>query len=97
MKSLKFDVKDPADHMYLLSVSEFQPGVPWKGVQSPEPEPDPYMTPAGMMGSAVLADTEHHLLQDNTGAESERVRLKLASSSDAHSCVVLHQCRIYHV
>ncbi|CAM4320338.1 unnamed protein product [Leuciscus chuanchicus] len=49
---------------------EFQPGVPWKGVQSPEPEPDPYMTPAGMMGSAVLADTEHHLLQDNTGSNS---------------------------
>ncbi|XP_051744960.1 trinucleotide repeat-containing gene 6B protein isoform X2 [Ctenopharyngodon idella] len=49
---------------------EFQPGVPWKGVQSPEPEPDPYMTPAGMMGSAVLGDTEHHLLQDNTGSHS---------------------------
>ncbi|XP_067310928.1 trinucleotide repeat-containing gene 6B protein isoform X2 [Pseudorasbora parva] len=49
---------------------EFQPGVPWKGVQSPEPEPDPYMTPVGMMGSAVLGDTEHHLLQDNTGSNS---------------------------
>ncbi|XP_050959433.1 LOW QUALITY PROTEIN: trinucleotide repeat-containing gene 6B protein-like [Labeo rohita] len=49
---------------------EFQPGVPWKGVQSPEPEPDPYMSPAGMLGSSVLSDTEHHLLQDNTGSNS---------------------------
>ncbi|XP_016298274.1 trinucleotide repeat-containing gene 6B protein-like [Sinocyclocheilus anshuiensis] len=49
---------------------EFQPGVPWKGVQSPEPEPDPYMSPAGMLGSSVLGDTEHHLLQDSTGSNS---------------------------
>ncbi|XP_051988826.1 trinucleotide repeat-containing gene 6B protein-like [Xyrauchen texanus] len=49
---------------------EFQPGVPWKGVQSPELEPDPYMTPAGMLGSTMLSDTEHHLLQDNTAKYS---------------------------
>ncbi|XP_026066468.1 trinucleotide repeat-containing gene 6B protein-like [Carassius auratus] len=49
---------------------EFQPGVPWKGVQSPEPEPDPYMNPAGIMGSTVLGDAEHHLLQDSTGSNS---------------------------
>ncbi|XP_060721170.1 trinucleotide repeat-containing gene 6B protein-like isoform X2 [Tachysurus vachellii] len=42
---------------------EFQPGVPWKGVQSPEPDPNPY---SGMLGENTLADTEHHLLQDNT-------------------------------
>uniref|UniRef100_A0A8C1U1W9 TNRC6 PABC binding domain-containing protein n=1 Tax=Cyprinus carpio TaxID=7962 RepID=A0A8C1U1W9_CYPCA len=49
---------------------EFQPGVPWKGIQSPEPEPDPYMSPAGLLGSSVLGHTEHHLLQDNTGSNS---------------------------
>ncbi|XP_076866498.1 trinucleotide repeat containing adaptor 6Bb.1 [Brachyhypopomus gauderio] len=43
---------------------EFQPGVPWKGVQSPDP--DPYMTPSGMLGSPILSDTDHQLLQDNT-------------------------------
>ncbi|XP_059418672.1 trinucleotide repeat-containing gene 6B protein-like isoform X1 [Carassius carassius] len=49
---------------------EFQPGVPWKGIQSPEPEPDPYMSPVGLMGSSMLSHTEHHLLQDNTGSNS---------------------------
>ncbi|XP_073713935.1 trinucleotide repeat-containing gene 6B protein [Misgurnus anguillicaudatus] len=52
---------------------EFQPGVPWKGV--PSPEPDPYMTPAGLLGTSVLTDTEHHLLQDNTGSNSLNTRL----------------------
>ncbi len=66
----------------MLSHSEFQPGVPWKGVQSPEPEPDPYMSPAGMLGPSVLSDTEHHLLQDNTGTETVSVHVNLASSSD---------------
>ncbi|KAG7326075.1 hypothetical protein KOW79_011000 [Hemibagrus wyckioides] len=42
---------------------EFQPGVPWKGVQSPEPDPNPY---SGMLGENTLTDTDHHLLQDNT-------------------------------
>ncbi|XP_060760116.1 trinucleotide repeat-containing gene 6B protein-like isoform X3 [Neoarius graeffei] len=42
---------------------EFQPGVPWKGVQSPEPDPNPY---SGMLVENTLTDTEHHLLQDNT-------------------------------
>lgn len=61
----------------MLSHSEFQPGVPWKGVQSPEPEPDPYMSPAGMLGPSVLSDTEHHLLQDNTGTETVSVHVNL--------------------
>lgn len=50
--------------------SEFQPGVPWKGIDRVDPESDPYMTPGSMMGNAVspnLNDTEHQLLQDNTG------------------------------
>ncbi|XP_066530193.1 trinucleotide repeat-containing gene 6B protein-like [Hoplias malabaricus] len=47
---------------------EFQPGVPWKGVQSPDPDPDPdpYITPSGMLASPALSDTDHQLLQDNT-------------------------------
>ncbi|XP_026206583.1 trinucleotide repeat-containing gene 6B protein isoform X2 [Anabas testudineus] len=48
---------------------EFQPGVPWKGIDRVDPESDPYMTPGSMMGNAVspsLNDTEHQLLQDNS-------------------------------
>ncbi|KAK6328341.1 hypothetical protein J4Q44_G00003190 [Coregonus suidteri] len=48
---------------------EFQPGVPWKGIQSIDPESDPYMTPGSMMGipgPSSLNDTEHQLLRDNT-------------------------------
>nr|XP_057917258.1 trinucleotide repeat-containing gene 6B protein isoform X2 [Doryrhamphus excisus] len=48
---------------------EFQPGVPWKGIDRVDPESDPYMTPGGMMANSVspgLNDTEHQLLQDNT-------------------------------
>ncbi|XP_061665949.1 trinucleotide repeat-containing gene 6B protein isoform X2 [Syngnathoides biaculeatus] len=48
---------------------EFQPGVPWKGIDRIDPESDPYMTPGSMMGNTVspgLSDTEHQLLQDNT-------------------------------
>ncbi|KAM3859732.1 trinucleotide repeat-containing gene 6B protein [Diretmus argenteus] len=48
---------------------EFQPGVPWKGIDRVDPESDPYMTPGSMMGnsgSPNLNDTEHQLLQDNT-------------------------------
>uniref|UniRef100_A0A8C5GER4 TNRC6 PABC binding domain-containing protein n=1 Tax=Gouania willdenowi TaxID=441366 RepID=A0A8C5GER4_GOUWI len=47
---------------------EFQPGVPWKGIDRVDPEIDPYMTPGSMMGNAVspgLSDSEHQLLQDN--------------------------------
>ncbi|XP_055085441.1 trinucleotide repeat-containing gene 6B protein isoform X2 [Periophthalmus magnuspinnatus] len=46
---------------------EFQPGVPWKGIDRVDPDTDPYITPA-MMGNAVspgLNDSEHQLL-DNT-------------------------------
>ncbi|XP_076856462.1 trinucleotide repeat-containing gene 6B protein isoform X2 [Brachyhypopomus gauderio] len=48
---------------------EFQPGVPWKGIQSVDPESDPYMTPGGMMSSSAVSslnDPEHQLLRDNT-------------------------------
>uniref|UniRef100_A0A3Q3E397 Uncharacterized protein n=1 Tax=Labrus bergylta TaxID=56723 RepID=A0A3Q3E397_9LABR len=58
-----------SDHVCVFSL-EFQPGVPWKGIDRVDPESDPYMTPGSMMGNAVspnLNDTEHQLLQDNTG------------------------------
>lgn len=44
--------------------------MPWKGIDRVDPESDPYMTPGSMMGNPVspnLNDTEHQLLQDNTG------------------------------
>ncbi|XP_060882568.1 trinucleotide repeat-containing gene 6B protein-like isoform X4 [Labrus mixtus] len=50
---------------------EFQPGVPWKGIQSGgDPESDPYMTPGGVHGSPGppnLNDSDHQLLRDNIG------------------------------
>lgn len=51
-------------------LTEFQPGVPWKGIDRVDPDTDPYITPA-MMGNAVspgLNDSEHQLL-DNTGED----------------------------
>lgn len=52
------------------AVTEFQPGVPWKGIQSADPESDPYMTPGSVLGShgpSSLSDSDHQLLRDNTG------------------------------
>lgn len=51
---------------------EFQPGVPWKGIQSGgDPESDPYMTPGGSVlgspGPPGLNDSDHQLLRDNIG------------------------------
>uniref|UniRef100_A0AAV2LR82 TNRC6 PABC binding domain-containing protein n=1 Tax=Knipowitschia caucasica TaxID=637954 RepID=A0AAV2LR82_KNICA len=46
---------------------EFQPGVPWKGIDRVDPDTDPYLTPA-MMGNSVspgLNDSEHQLLDNN--------------------------------
>ncbi|XP_063045768.1 trinucleotide repeat-containing gene 6B protein-like [Engraulis encrasicolus] len=50
---------------------EFQPGVPWKGIQSADPESDPYMTPGGVLtphDPPNLSDTDHQLLRDDTGS-----------------------------
>ncbi|XP_078793617.1 trinucleotide repeat-containing gene 6B protein isoform X4 [Oryzias latipes] len=47
---------------------EFQPGVPWKGIDRVDPESDPYMTPGSMMGNAAspgLNDSEHQLLENS--------------------------------
>ncbi|XP_016895759.1 trinucleotide repeat-containing gene 6B protein-like isoform X2 [Cynoglossus semilaevis] len=50
---------------------EFQPGVPWKGIQSGgDPESDPYMTPGSVLnspGPTSLNDSDHQLLRDNIG------------------------------
>ncbi|XP_061556018.1 trinucleotide repeat-containing gene 6B protein-like isoform X1 [Phycodurus eques] len=50
---------------------EFQPGVPWNGIQnSGDPESDPYMTPSSVLGSPgppTLNDSDHQLLRDNVG------------------------------
>ncbi|XP_054615838.1 trinucleotide repeat-containing gene 6B protein-like [Dunckerocampus dactyliophorus] len=50
---------------------EFQPGVPWNGIQnSGDPESDPYMTPSSVLGSPgppTLTDSDHQLLRDNIG------------------------------
>ncbi|XP_018594169.2 trinucleotide repeat-containing gene 6B protein-like isoform X2 [Scleropages formosus] len=49
---------------------EFQPGVPWKGIQSADPESDPYVTPGSVLGPSgpsSLSDSEHQLLRDNAG------------------------------
>lgn len=52
-------------------MTEFQPGVPWKGIQSSgDPESDPYMTPGSVLGSPgppSLNDSDHQLLRDNIG------------------------------
>uniref|UniRef100_A0A3P9BCR3 Trinucleotide repeat containing adaptor 6Bb.2 n=1 Tax=Maylandia zebra TaxID=106582 RepID=A0A3P9BCR3_9CICH len=52
-------------------ITEFQPGVPWKGIQnSGDPESDPYMTPGSVLGSPgspSLNDSDHQLLRDNIG------------------------------
>lgn len=70
--------------MFLPS-SEFQPGVPWKGIDRVDPESDPYMTPGSMMGNTAspgLNDPEHQLLQDNTGKWAP-----VPSSSPPVSCL----------
>ncbi|KAL4658044.1 trinucleotide repeat-containing gene 6B protein-like [Arapaima gigas] len=57
---------------------EFQPGVPWKGIQSADPESDPYVTPGSVLGPSgpsSLSDTEHQLLRDNTGPNSSLTTL----------------------
>ncbi|XP_053577260.1 trinucleotide repeat-containing gene 6B protein isoform X1 [Bombina bombina] len=53
---------------------EFQPGVPWKGIQNIDPESDPYVTPGSVLGGPApspIVDTDHQLLQDTpTGSNS---------------------------
>nr|DBA18824.1 TPA: hypothetical protein GDO54_017027 [Pyxicephalus adspersus] len=57
-----------------LHKNEFQPGVPWKGIQNIDPESDPYVTPGSVLGGPApspIVDTDHQLLQDTpTGSNS---------------------------
>ncbi|KAG7258882.1 hypothetical protein CRUP_035620 [Coryphaenoides rupestris] len=77
---------------------EFQPGVPWKGIDRVDPESDPYMTPGSMMGNASspnLNDSDHQLLQDNADSTPPLNTLLpspgawpySASDSNAHNTV----------
>lgn len=58
-------------NVFCSLMAEFQPGVPWKGIQnSGDPESDPYMTPGSVLGSPgpqSLNDSDHQLLRDNIG------------------------------
>ncbi|CAF90193.1 unnamed protein product, partial [Tetraodon nigroviridis] len=55
---------------------EFQPGVPWKGIQSSgDSKSDPYMAPGSVLGSpgtSNLNDSDHQLLRDNIGMSVPR-------------------------
>lgn len=65
--------------LFLLVVlmAEFQPGVPWKGIQSSgDSQSDPYMAPGSVLGSpgtSSLNDSDHQLLRDNIGMRLYRV------------------------
>lgn len=65
-------VRQYKDILLLLIVlmAEFQPGVPWKGIQSSDSQSDPYMAPGSVLGStgtSSLNDSDHQLLRDNIG------------------------------
>lgn len=57
--------------LFCCFIIEFQPGVPWKGIQTGgDPESDPYITPGSVLGSPgppTLNDSDHQLLRDNIG------------------------------
>lgn len=58
-----------ASNSFFPPVPEFQPGVPWKGIQNIDPESDPYVTPGSVLGGTAtspIVDTDHQLLRDNT-------------------------------
>nr|XP_013803012.1 PREDICTED: trinucleotide repeat-containing gene 6B protein isoform X6 [Apteryx mantelli mantelli] len=61
--------------------SEFQPGVPWKGIQNIDPESDPYVTPGSVLGTATspIVDTDHQLLRDNTTGSNSSLNTSLPS------------------
>ncbi|ELW64452.1 Trinucleotide repeat-containing 6B protein [Tupaia chinensis] len=61
---------------------EFQPGVPWKGIQNIDPESDPYVTPGSVLGGTAtspIVDTDHHLLRDNTTGSNSSLNTSLPS------------------
>uniref|UniRef100_A0A8C3SXH9 Trinucleotide repeat containing adaptor 6B n=1 Tax=Chelydra serpentina TaxID=8475 RepID=A0A8C3SXH9_CHESE len=61
---------------------EFQPGVPWKGIQNIDPESDPYVTPGSVLGGTAtspIVDTDHQLLRDNTTGSNSSLNTSLPS------------------
>ncbi|XP_074083093.1 trinucleotide repeat-containing gene 6B protein isoform X6 [Macrotis lagotis] len=61
---------------------EFQPGVPWKGIQNIDPESDPYVTPGSVLGgpaTSPIVDTDHQLLRDNTTGSNSSLNTSLPS------------------
>ncbi|XP_078539490.1 trinucleotide repeat-containing gene 6B protein isoform X5 [Lissotriton helveticus] len=61
---------------------EFQPGVPWKGIQNIDPESDPYVTPGSVLGgpaTSPIIDTDHQLLRDNTTGSNSSLNTSLPS------------------
>ena len=57
-------------------VSEFCPGVPWKGLQNIDPENDPNMTPGSVPSGPTIntniQDVNRYLLRDRSGGEDGR-------------------------
>lgn len=57
--------------IFFVLTAEFQPGVPWKGIQSSgDSKSDPYMAPGSVLvspGTSSLNDSDHQLLRDNIG------------------------------
>ncbi|KAM6303442.1 trinucleotide repeat-containing gene 6B protein isoform 14-T15 [Podargus strigoides] len=61
---------------------EFQPGVPWKGIQNIDPESDPYVTPGSVLGGTAtspIVDTDHQLLRDTTTGSNSSLNTSLPS------------------
>ena len=70
--SNKISFKDLIFYLIIfILMAEFQPGVPWKGIQSSgDSKTDPYMAPGSVLGSpgtSSLNDSDHQLLRDNIG------------------------------
>lgn len=65
-----------ASNSFFSPVPEFQPGVPWKGIQNIDPESDPYVTPGSVLGGTAtspIVDTDHQLLRDNTTGKTVNI------------------------
>lgn len=69
----------------MWDLSEFCPGVPWKGLQNIDPETDPNMTPGSVPSGPTIntniQDVNRYLLRDRSGGtEALRISLKLKKS-----------------
>lgn len=58
----------------ILLITEFCPGVPWKGLQNIDPETDPNVTPGSVPSGPTIntniQDVNRYLLRDRSGGES---------------------------